>query len=148
MSGRGFGGIALLVVAGFMMLGSMRVGTGLGSPTALYAVLLTTVLPAVVRFNLLRGTRTSWERIGQLRDQTIESELQRLARQHNGRLTMNDVVMALALPASQVQERLDAMVRREAADIDFTEDGVICYTIHGEQLNAAPSDAPRRLPDA
>ncbi|MBL8959238.1 MAG: hypothetical protein JNJ98_05260 [Gemmatimonadetes bacterium] len=147
MSGRRFSGIALLVVAGFMFLGFLRSGLFLSSPTAVFAVLLTAVLPAAVGFNLLRGTRTSRERIEQLRDQTIESELQRLARQHNGRLTVNDVVMALALPAAQVQERLDAMVRREAAEIDFTEDGVIYYTIHGGQLNAAPSDAPRRLSD-
>lgn len=147
MSGRRFGGIALLVIAGFMLLGFLRVGAGLASPTALFAVLLTAVLPAVVGFNLLRGTRGSRERIDQLRDQTIESELQRLARQHNGRLTVNDVVVALALPAAQVQERLDAMVRREAADIDFTEDGVIYYTIHVGQLPATPSDAPRRLTD-
>jgi hypothetical protein len=147
MSGRRFGGIALLVVAGFMLLGFLRVGAGLASPTALFAVLLTTVLPAWVGFNLLRGTRTSRERISQLRDQTIESELQRLAREHNGRLTVNDVVMALALPAAQVQERLDAMVRREAAEIDFTEEGVIYYTLRTGQLNPPPSDAPRRLLD-
>jgi hypothetical protein len=146
---RKLGGIALLGVAAFMLYGFLRVGAGLASPTALFALLVTSVLPAVVGLRLLRGTRTSRERMEQLREQTIESELQRLARQHNGRLTINDVVVALALPAAQVQERLDALVRREAADIDFTEDGVIYYTIHGAgQLKSAPADEPPRTGDA
>jgi hypothetical protein len=148
MTGRRVGGFALLAVAGFMLLGFLRVGASLASPTALFALLVTCALPAVVGVNLLRGSRTSRERIVQLRDQTIESELQRLARQHNGRLTVNDVVMALALPPAQVQERLDALVRREAADIDFTEDGVIYYTIHATgPLKVSPKDEPRRLTD-
>lgn len=146
---RRLGGIALLGIAAFMLYGFLRIGASLASPTALVALLFTTALPAVVGFHLLRGTRRSRERMEQLREQTIESELQRLAREHNGRLTVNDVVMALALPAAQVQERLDALVLREAAEIDFTEDGVIYYTLHGtRQLKSAPADQPPRLGDA
>jgi hypothetical protein len=148
VSGRKFAGIALLVVAGFMLLGFLRTGASLASPTALFAVLLTTVLPGAVGFNLLRGTRTSRERMEQLRAQTIESELQRLAIQHRGRLTVAEVVAALALPADQAQERLDALVRREVADIDFTEDGVVYYTFHdARHLEGTQAGEPRRLRD-
>jgi outer membrane murein-binding lipoprotein Lpp len=146
--GRRFGGIALLVLAGFMVLGFLRTGASLASPTAFVAVLLTAVLPAVVGYNLLRGTRASRERMDQLREQTIESELQRLAVQHQGRLTVAEVVAALALPAAQAQERLDALVRREVADIDFTEDGVVYYTFHdARHLKGSPAGEPRRLRD-
>lgn len=147
MSGRRIGGIALLVISAFMLLGFLRVGAGLASLTSVSALLLTVALPGIVGFKLLRSSRGSSDRINELRDQTIESELLKLARQHQGRLTVNDVVTALALPAAQVQERLDAMVRREAADIDFTEDGVIYYTLHGAQsLGSGGTDA-RRLRD-
>lgn len=147
MSGRRVGGIALLVIAAFMLLGFLRVGAGLASLTSVSALLLTVALPGIVGFNLLRSSRGSSDRINELRDQTIESELLKLARQHQGRLTVNDVVTALALPAAQVQERLDAMVRREAADIDFTEDGVIYYTLHGAQSPGIGGADARRLRD-
>lgn len=148
MSGRQIGGVALLVGSAFMLLGFLRVGAGLASLTSLSALVLTVALPGIVGFTLLRSGRDTGERRNALRDQTIESELLKLARQHQGRLTVNDVVTALALPAAQVQERLDAMVRREAADIDFTEDGVIYYTLHGaRRLGSGDTDDARRLGD-
>lgn len=129
---RKLGGGALLALAAFMLLGFLRSGVSLGSPTALFAVLIAVLLPAVAGFQLLRGAfrGSPRERMEMLRQQTIEAEIMRLAMEREGRLTVVEVTSALALPEAQVQVALDALVRREAADLDFTDDGVLYYTFH------------------
>ena len=115
-----------------MLLGFLRSGAGLGSPTALLALLITVALPAAGGIALLRGALggNSKGRMEQLRRQTIESEILRLAMQHQGRLTVVEVTSALALQGEEVKSALDELVRREVADLDFNEEGVLFYTFH------------------
>jgi hypothetical protein len=130
--GRKIGGAALLLLSALMLLGFARSNASLASPTALFAVLITVVLPAAGGIALLRGALggNSKARMQQLRQQTIEAEILRLAMAKQGKLTAVEVASALALPESEVRLSLDAMVTREVADLDVTDDGVLVYSFH------------------
>ena len=128
--GRKIGGAVLLLIAALMMLGFARKGLSLTDPTAFFAVLLTVGLPAIGGITLLRGSlgRNSKTRMNQLRQQTIEAEILKLAAQHRGRLTAVEVTTTLGLSGEDAKASLDEMVRREAADLEVTDDGVLVYT--------------------
>jgi len=130
--GRKIGGAALLLLSALMLLGFARSGAGFGSPTALFAVLITVVLPAAGGVALLRGALggNSKARMQQLRQQTIDAEILRLAMARQGKLTAVEVASALALPEGEAKSSLDSLVAREVADLDVTDDGVLVYSFH------------------
>jgi hypothetical protein len=131
MSGRRWGGIALLAIAAFMFLGFLNSSASLGSPTAIIALLLVVGLPAAGGVALLRGiggARTA--RAERLRQQTIDAEILRLAAQQAGKLTAVEVATALALPPETAKASLDGLVEREVADLEITDAGVIVYAFH------------------
>ena len=125
------GGIALLVLAALMFLGFIRSGASLAAPATIVAVLLTAIAPTVGGVALLRGGGTArTRRLDQLRQQTIDAEILRLAVSERGKLTAVEVATALALTPEAAKEALDALVARDVADIAVTERGVIVYTFH------------------
>ena len=130
--GRKIGGAALLLLSAIMLLGVARSGASLGSPTTLFAVLITVVLPAAGGIALLRGAlgRNSKARMEQLRQQTIDAEILRLAMKQQGRLTAVEVASALALSGDEAKRSLDSLVAREVAELDVTDDGVLVYSFH------------------
>ena len=132
MDGRKIGGGALLFVSALMLLGFLRSDASLFSPTAFFALALTVGLPAIGGITLLRGRLggNSKARMTQLRQQTIEAEILRLAMQHQGKLTAVEVSSALALNGDEAKASLDEMVRREAAELEISEEGVLVYTFH------------------
>src|SRR5687767_11079446 len=131
MSGRTIGGIAFLALAGLMLLGFVRSDASIATPATIFALLLTVGLPAAGGVYLLRGPRgRSAASVAQLRQQTIESEILRLAMQHGGRLTVVEVASALALPSESAKETLDSLAERELADLEITDKGVIVYAFH------------------
>lgn len=146
--GRKVWGGALLLLAAFMLLGFLRSGAGLGSATALFALIIAVGLPAVGGIALLRGSLggNSQGRMELLRRQTIEAEILRLAMQHQGRLTVVEVTSALALQGEEVKGSLDELVRRQVADLDFNEEGVLFYTFHdAKYFKGDQSNKPREL---
>ena len=145
--GRKIGGIVLLVVAALMLLGFARSSAGLGSPTALFALLLTVALPAAGGIALLRGSLggNSRARMAQLRQQTIDAEILRLAMQHQGRLTAVEVASALALGSGDAKAALDDMVNRQVADLEVSDEGVLIYTFHEARYFDGDRNAPRKL---
>lgn len=130
--GRKIGGAALLLLSALMLLGFARSGAAMGSPTTLFAVLITVVLPAAGGIALLRGALggKSKARMQELRQQTIDAEILRLAMAQKGKLTAVQVASALALPEDEAKSSLDALVARQVAELDFTEEGVLVYTFH------------------
>ena len=130
--GRKIGGAALLLLALLMLLGFARSGVSIGSPTTLFALLITVVLPAAGGVALLRSPfgRNKRGRMAQLRQQTIDAEILRLAMQKQGRLTAVEVASAMALGGDEAKAALDSLVAREVADLDVTDDGVLVYTFH------------------
>ena len=130
--GRKIGGAALLLIATLMLLGFARSSASLGSPTALFALLLTVALPAAGGIALLRGSLGghSKARMVQLRQQTIDAEILRLAMQQQGRLTAVEVASALALDGADAKSALDDLVNRQVADLEVSDEGVLIYIFH------------------
>lgn len=122
-------GYGLLALAGLLLYGFLRSSASLASPATVAALLITVALPAAAGIAILRGfTRGDTARREKLRQATVEAEVMKLAMQHAGKLTAVEVATALALPIDATKAHLDAMVEREIADIEITDDGVIVYT--------------------
>jgi hypothetical protein len=148
MTGRTWGGAALLALSVFMLYGFMRSSATLASPTAIVALLITVVLPAAGGIALIRGIGIGREkRIARLRDQTIEAEVLRLAIQHGGKLTAMEVATALALSPEAAKVSLDSLVTREVADLEITDAGVIVYTFY-DAKNIGGKESARGILDA
>ena len=128
------GGIALLVLALFMFVGYLQSDADASGATKALTLLLTVGLPGMAGAALLRNHFGARGRLDQrkdvLRQQTLESEILRLAGQHDGKLTLVEVVSALALPQAGAKDLLDGMVMRELADMEITDSGVLVYTFH------------------
>lgn len=114
-----------------MLLGFLNAGSMAAVPAAI-AFVIAVVLPAAGGVALIareRGkTGSLATRRDQLRRQTVESELLRLAAAHGGRLTVVDVVTELALSADDAQAALDSLTMQEIADLAVTDSGTIVYT--------------------
>lgn len=132
--GRVAGGVALLLLALFMLLGFVRSDAALSAPATIAALLITVGLPAaggIVLMNprFMRGKQLAARR-EQLRQQTFESEILRLAGQREGRLTTVEVMTEFAIPQDQANALLESLVARELADIEITDSGVVVYAFH------------------
>lgn len=121
----------LFLVAAFMTLG-FSVSKETHSPGVMvFSLLLTVGLPVAVGIGLLRGApRANSARMQQLRDQTIDAEILRLAIERQGRLTSVELMSTLGLAEVDVNASLDRMMKREVADMEVSEDGVLIYTFH------------------
>ena len=132
--GRNIGGVALLLLALFMAVGYAQADIDASAVTTLLTLLITVALPAAGGIALLRGGLSAPGRIAgrkeELRRKTLESELLRLATTHQGKLTVVEVVSALALPAGEAKEVLDGMVTREMADVEISDSGMLVYSFH------------------
>ena len=134
--------IALLVLAGLMVWGFLRSNASLSSPKTIAALLITVVAPAVGGITLLRGRDLARSRrLEQLRQQTIEAEILRLAVQEHGRLTAVEVSTGLGITPEAAKDTLDAMVTRDVADIAVSERGVVVYTFHDARYVGGKDDA-------
>jgi len=148
MTGKRWGGIGLLAIAAFMLLGFLNSGASLGSPAAIVALLLTVGLPAGAGVALLRGIGSRRNaRAERLRQQTIDAEILRLAVQHSGKLTAVEVATALALTPETAKSSLDSLVEREVADLEITDAGVIVYAFH-DARNIGGKASARGILDA
>lgn len=123
-------GVALLVVAAFMGLGFAQVGEF--TFRALVALAIGAGIPGVAGVALLRtpGAKVLAERKAALRAQTVESEILRLARRSGGKLTTVEVVSELAIDAEEAGRHLDSLARREIAEIQVSDSGVLVYDFH------------------
>ena len=145
---RTIGGIALLALAALMFWGFVRSDASLAAPATIVALLITTVVPAVGGIALLRGGGTARaRRLDQLREQSIDAEILRLAIAEGGTLTAVEVATALTLTPEVAKEKLDALVGRDVADIAVTERGVVVYTFHDAKHIGGKGDAKGVLDD-
>ncbi len=131
-----------------MLWGFLRSSLSITSAATIGALLIAVVLPIAGGIALIRGIGSgdAARRAG-LRQQTIEAEVMKLAIQERGKLTALEVATALALPEDETKVALDAMVERELADIEITDEGVIVYTFQSaKQLGS--KDTSRGILDA
>jgi hypothetical protein len=135
----------LLLLSLFMLVGFMRSSATLSSFGSVMALLITVVVPAAAGIALamryFRRGRLVDTRRDQLRQQTVEAEVLRLAGERGGRLTLVEVVTEMAVSTEAAQQALDALVHREIADIAVTDSGVLVYTFHDVERLAEKSRA-------
>jgi hypothetical protein len=137
--GRLWGGVALLFVALFMLVGFLRADLGASAAVTALAFLIGVGLPAAGGAALLRGhfgaSRTLAARRDQLRQQTLDSEVLRLAGRRGGKLTVVEVVSDLGVSTEDAKETLDGLMMRELAEIEITDAGMLVYRFRDvEQL--------------
>lgn len=121
----------LAAVSLFMLLGFLSSDAVQGAPAVLAALALTVGLPAagaglLVRSHYAERSRLSGRR-AQLRRQTVDAEILRLAAEHGGRLTAVEVATRLAITPEAAGEALDGLVLRGQAEIEVTDDGLLVY---------------------
>ncbi|HET9425804.1 MAG TPA: hypothetical protein VFO55_10565, partial [Gemmatimonadaceae bacterium] len=123
MDGRKWAGYGLLALAAFMLVGFLGSSRSITSLTTIVALLIVVVLPAAGGIALVRGIgRGDKARHDRLRQATIEAEVMKLAIAESGKLTALEVATALSLQQDEAKRALDAMVEREIADIEITDD--------------------------
>jgi hypothetical protein len=131
------GGILLLLLALFMLLGFVRSDADASAPTTMLALLLAIALPAAAGVALLRshfaGPARSAARRDELRQHTLDAEILRLAAHHGGRLTLVEVMTALAISGEAAQQSLNRLAARDIAEIRITDSGVLVYAFHDIQ---------------
>lgn len=127
--GKLFGGFGLIGLALFMLLGFFA--AGVGGPAAIFALLIAVVLPAWAGFTMIKSHNRGGGAVGgrreDLRRQTLEAELLRLAARKQGKLTIIEAVTDLAISPEEAKEALDALSLRGLADFQVTDSGTVVY---------------------
>jgi hypothetical protein len=130
--GRLIAATLLLMLALFMLFGFLKSDQGLSSAAMATALLLTVGVPAVSSIFLFAGHfrrgKHAQSRKDQLRKQTLDAEILRLAGERGGRLTIVELVTEFALTPDAAKEALDAMHARELAELEMTDSGLLVYS--------------------
>ena len=128
------GAVLLALLALFMLFGLLGTDRALTSPPVVGAFLITVVLPAAGAVLLARGHFAEKSRLtgrkAELRRNTIDAEILRLAGQHAGRLTAVEVATALSMTPEAAAEALSSLGVRGQADVEVTDDGVLVYSFY------------------
>jgi len=144
--GRLFGGIALTGVAAFMFIGFLAGGGG-DNPLAarIAAFVIAVVLPGGfggrMLYQHLRGARLVGAGTGtnQLRKQTHESEILKLAQSRGGKLTVVEVVADTSMSVGDAEDALASLVERGVGDVEVTDSGLLVYVFRDvQQLGEKP----------
>lgn len=132
--GKLLGGVSLLAVALFMVVGFLRADVNPAALSTMVALLIGAGLPAAGggwllarHFGIGRGIERRRE---QLRRDTLEAEILKMAARHEGRLTAVEVAGELAVPSTTAEELLNGLMTRELAEIEITDSGVLVYSFH------------------
>lgn len=125
------GAFALGALSLFMLTGYLRSDIDGSTPAAMAAFALVVFLPAVGAFLLAKSHFAAYGAAGarkeSLRQQTIESEVLKLALARGGKLAAVEVATQLALSPEQATEALDRLALRGQAEYEVTDAGVIVY---------------------
>ena len=132
--GRLWGGGALIAIALFVVLGFVRSDVDPRALSTIVALGIGAGLPAGGGMWLLArhfgGRRRIGHRREQLRRDTIEAEVLKMAARNDGRLTAVEVSGELALAPATAEEVLNGLMTRELAEIEVTDSGLLVYTFH------------------
>lgn len=124
----------LAVLALFMLAGFFNSSVALSSPAALAALAITVGLPAAGAALLVRGHYADHSRIAgrkaELRRNTVDAEILRLAARHQGRITAVEVATTLSMRPEDAAEALKQLGIRGQAEVEVTDDGVLVYSFY------------------
>jgi len=134
-------GWGLCGLSAFMALGFIQVGVT--SWASLIALLIGAGIPGMAGLAVLRAspTRKALARIEALREQTLHSEIIRLASQRGGKLTAVEVVAELAIPVDEAHATLDELARTQVAELEVTDSGALVYDFPDVRLLGEKSTA-------
>lgn len=122
----------LLLLALFMTVGFLRSEATFSAGATLAALLITVVLPAAGGIALLAGGAGQKRRLAgrreELRRQTLDAEVLRLAAARDGRLTVLEVATELALPVNEAAALLTSFDTRGLAEVQVTPSGMLVYS--------------------
>lgn len=126
-------GVAVFMAIGFAVSSATR---SLG--TTIATLLIAVGIPAGAGLALIqshyRNRRMLTADRAELRLQTWESELVKLAAERGGKLTVVEAVAATGLRAPQVDEAFRSLTQQGVADIDVTDSGMLVYRFPDVQL--------------
>lgn len=129
--GRLVGAGLLLLLSVLMFVGFLGSTAAIAAPATIAALLITVGLPAAAGVALAASHFRQGGRLARRRDtlrqQTIESEILRLAAQHRGRLTAVEVSSEMAISPEDAKDALDSLVVREVAELEITDSGLLVY---------------------
>jgi hypothetical protein len=125
------GAVGLALLALFMLAGFLNSDAAVSAGARLLALGITVVLPAAGAVLLARSHFAEKSRLtgrrAELRRHAMESEIVRLAQARGGKLLAVEVAMALHVAEDAAREALDAMVARERAELEVTDEGNLVY---------------------
>ena len=128
------GAAVLALLALVMLAGFFNSSVALSSGAALAALAITVGLPAAGAVLLARGHYAEKSRLtgrkAELRQNTIDAEILRLAGEHGGQLTAVEVATALSMTPESAVEALKSLGIRGQADVEVTDDGVLVYSFY------------------
>ncbi|MBI6545417.1 MAG: hypothetical protein HY692_01400 [Cyanobacteria bacterium NC_groundwater_1444_Ag_S-0.65um_54_12] len=150
--GKALGGGGLVLLAFLMLSGFLRSHVNPWAPATLIALLVAVVLPLGVGIFLLAGVLGAGSKIDrrreELRHQTLQAEILRLAACHGGKLTVVEVTTELAIDPKSAEEALDALAVRESAEVELTESGIMVYAFRGLEHLKEEKARSKRILDA
>jgi hypothetical protein len=124
--------IALYALGLFLFIGFLGSDAPFTAAT-LIALLLAVGLPVGIATRMLLNKGDEQRRLqkqSELRSRTVEAEVLRIAKPHNGKLTIVEIVTELAITPEEAQTAVDSLVRKQVADIEVTDSGVLVYTFY------------------
>jgi hypothetical protein len=149
--GRILGGSGLVLLALFMLVGFLRADLTASGFASTVAFLIAVVLPGAGGLALIASHMGSRRRLAgrhdQLRRQTLDSEVMRLAARRGGRLTVVEVITELAVSTEAAKESLDALAMQEVADMEVTDSGMLVYAFRDIQNLSQKENAKGILDD-
>ena len=145
------GGIALGGLGLFMLSGYFNADVARSSPASLAALLLVAGLPLVGSVLLIRSHFRDKHRLQSrkdlLRQQTVESEILKLAMARGGKLTAVEVATEFAIAPEGAVEALDRLALRGQATYEVTDAGVIVYSFY-DIMHLGGKESARDVLDA
>ena len=128
------GAVGLALLALVMFVGFLNSSVALSGGAALAALAITVGLPAAGAVLLARGHYAEKSRLSgrkaELRRNTVDAEILRLAGEHGGRLTAVEVATALSMTPEAAAEALKELGIRGQADVEVTDAGVLVYSFY------------------
>ncbi|NEQ52966.1 MAG: hypothetical protein F6K11_22970 [Leptolyngbya sp. SIO3F4] len=126
------GGIGLLGLSGFMLLGFAKANLS-DQSTAVKAITfgIGVGLPLAGGIGLVRSHRQDQKRIAanqskaQLR--TLQSDILKLAKVNQGKLTEIEVISELGIEQAVVNKALTKLCQQDLAEIEMTDSGLLVY---------------------
>lgn len=127
-------GTFLIVIALFMTVGFLKAKPDVGTVALAVTFFIAVVVPGAAGGYLWWTTFAEREALARrredLRRQTLEAELLRLAERRGGKLMVVEAAGELAFGAAVIEETLNAMADRGLAEVEISESGVLVYAFY------------------